>query len=176
MVSLKYKTSELPSEKCGEYNLPALTAGIQNQGLNNFVPRKNATILKNAITISANGANTGATFYQSKEFTVLQDSYALEWIGTQQKPTDKQYLFIVSTISKAIYGHYEWTNKAGWERIKNEKIYLPTKNGEIDFEFMESFVTEFEVERIAKLSDYLSVSELDNYELSKKKRKSIGKL
>ena len=38
------------------------TAGIQNQGLNNFVPRTNATILRNVISISANGANTGATF------------------------------------------------------------------------------------------------------------------
>lgn len=56
--SLKYKTSELPSEALGEYILPALTAGIQNQGLNNFVPKENATILKNVISISANGANT----------------------------------------------------------------------------------------------------------------------
>jgi hypothetical protein len=56
--SLKYKTSELPSEQKNEFILPALTAGIQNQGLNNFVPKENATILKNVISISANGANT----------------------------------------------------------------------------------------------------------------------
>ena len=73
--SLKYKTSELPNIPTNECVLPALTAGIQNQGLNNYVPRDNATILKNVISISANGANTGATFYQSKEFTVLQDAY-----------------------------------------------------------------------------------------------------
>ena len=70
---MNYKTSELPSEPTGIFTLPCLTAGIQNQGLNNYVPRENALILKNVITISANGANTGATFYQSKEFTVLQD-------------------------------------------------------------------------------------------------------
>lgn len=61
--SLKYKTSELPNIPTNECVLPALTAGIQNQGLNNYVPRDNATILKNVISISANGANTGATFY-----------------------------------------------------------------------------------------------------------------
>ena len=38
------------------------------------------------------------------------------------------------------------------------KIQLPTHNGEIDFDFMESFV--------AELSAYLTVSEYDNYELS----------
>lgn len=132
---MKFKTSELPSFKTPEFNLPALTAGIENQGLNNYVPRENATILKNVISISANGANTGATFYQSKEFTVLQDAYAIKFID---KPlTDNQYLFVVSAISKTIYGNYEWTNKAGWERIKNDNIQLPIKStGEIDFDFI----------------------------------------
>ena len=62
--SLKLKTSELPSIASDMFSLPALTAGIQNQGLNNFVPRENATTLKNVISISANGANTGATFFK----------------------------------------------------------------------------------------------------------------
>lgn len=64
--SLKFKTSELPNYSSDEFSLPALTAGIQNQGLNNYVPREGATILKNVISISANGANTGATFFKAK--------------------------------------------------------------------------------------------------------------
>ena len=140
--SLKYKTSELPSEPFNEFILPALTAGIQNQGLNNYVPKNNdATILKKVISISANGANTGATFYQSKEFTVLQDAYAIKWIFTDNTLTDNQYLYLTGSISKTIFGNYEWTNKAGWEKIKSDKISLPIKNGEIDFEFMESFIS-----------------------------------
>lgn len=164
--SLKYKTSELPNIPTNECVLPALTAGIQNQGLNNYVPRDNATILKNVISISANGANTGATFYQSKEFTVLQDAYAIKWIYTDEKLSDNSYIFLTSSIHKTIYGNYEWTNKAGWERIKNDKIKLPTKNGKIDFDFMESFIAELEAERVAELSAYLKVSGYDNYELS----------
>ena len=46
------------------------------------------------------------------------------------------------------------------------KIQLPTKNGEIDFDFMEAFVAELEAERVAELSAYLAVSGFDNYELS----------
>ena len=126
----------------------------------------NATILKNVISISANGANTGATFYQSKEFTVLQDAYAIKWIYTDEKLSDNSYIFLTSSIHKTIYGNYEWTNKAGWERIKNDKIKLPTKNGKIDFDFMESFIAELEAERVAELSAYLKVSGYDNYELS----------
>lgn len=173
MISLRYKTSKLPNAPTGKYVLPALTAGIQNQGLNNYVPAINATILKNVISISANGANTGATFYQSKEFTVLQDSYAISWKNTDQRITDNQYLFLVGAISKAIYGSYEWTNKAGWAKVKNEKIQLPIKGKNIDFDFMESFIAELEAERVAELTAYLSVSGLDNYELSDEEKNTI---
>lgn len=173
--SLKYKTSELPNIPTNECVLPALTAGIQNQGLNNYVPRDNATILKNVISISANGANTGATFYQSKEFTVLQDAYAIKWIYTDEKLSDNSYIFLTSSIHKTIYGNYEWTNKAGWERKKNDKIKLPTKNGKIDFDFMESFIAELEAERVAELSAYLKVSGYDNYELSDEELDALQK-
>lgn len=138
---LKLKTSELPSIASDMFSLPALTAGIQNQGLNNFVPRKNATILKNVISISANGANTGATFFQSKEFTVLQDAYAIRWKYNSFIPTNMQYLYLTSAVAKAIYWSYEWTNKAWWEKIKKESIVLPTINNQIYFEFMEDFIS-----------------------------------
>ncbi len=180
--SLQYKTSELPSEAIGEFTLPALTAGIQNQGLNNYVPRKNATILKNVISISANGANTGVTFYQSGEFTVLQDAYAIKWIYSPEKLKDEHFLFFVGAIRKTIYGNYEWTNKAGWERIKHDKIQLPTKNGQIDFAFMESFVAELEAQRIAELEAqriaeleaYLLATGLKDYELTPEEQNALG--
>ncbi|AWM34720.1 N-6 DNA methylase [Hymenobacter nivis] len=154
--SLKYKASELPSEATEDFALAALTAGIQNQGLNNFVPSHGATILKNVISISANGANTGATFFQSKEFTVLQDAYVIEWNYNNEELSNNQYLFLTAAISKTIYGNYEWTNKASWERIKSQKIQLPTKGQKIDFEFMEAFVAELEAERIGVIESYLN--------------------
>lgn len=174
VTALKLKTSELPSEKTQDYDLPALTAGIQNQGLNNFVPRKNATILKNVISISANGANTGATFYQSHDFTILQDAYAVKWKQNENLLTDNQYLFCVGTISKVIYGNYEWTNKAGWEKVKNENIQLPiTSTGEIDFAFMENFISELEEERISELNAYLEVTGLKDYTLTPEEENAL---
>mgnify|MGYP000905161545 CR=1 FL=1 len=52
------------------------------------------------------------------------------------------------------------------ETFRSQSLYLPTKNNQIDFEFMESFIAELEAERIAELSAYLKVSGLDNYKLS----------
>jgi len=171
--SLKYKTSELPSKATDRYDLPALTAGIQNQGLNNYVPKDNATILKNVISISANGANTGATFYQNKEFTVLQDAYAIQWKDSKENLSDNQYIFLTTAISKTIYGNYEWTNKAGWERIKSVKIKFPVKNGKIDFEFMEHFVAELEAKHIKEIENYLSDIGLNDYKLTEQEKQVL---
>ena len=125
------------------------------------------------ITISANGANTGVTFFQNKNFTVLQDAYAIDWKYTSDKLKDYHYLFLVGCIMNKIYGNFEWTNKAGWEKVKKEAIQLPTKNGEIDFDFMESFIAELEQERMQTLQAYLQATGLDNYELTKEEEKAL---
>ncbi|MFP6023301.1 restriction endonuclease subunit S [Helicobacter pylori] len=179
---LPYQTAQLPKEKTPTHELPALTAGILNQGLNNFVPKENATILKNVISISANGANTGATFYQPHEFCVLQDAYAIEFIG-DKKLNDKEYLFFVCAISKVIYNNskYEWTNKAGWNKVKNELISLPLKPTanaqtlkDIDFDFMETFIAELEQCRLAELQAYLKATGLENTTLSSEEENALN--
>ncbi|GAA8182962.1 restriction endonuclease subunit S [Helicobacter pylori] len=179
---LPYQTAQLPKEKTPTHELPALTAGILNQGLNNFVPKENATILKNVISISANGANTGATFYQPHEFCVLQDAYAIEFIG-DKKLNDKEYLFFVCAISKVIYNNskYEWTNKAGWNKVKNELISLPLKPtantqtlDDIDFNFMEKFIAELEQCRLAELEAYLKATGLSNTTLSNDEENALN--
>ncbi len=187
---LPYQTAQLPKEKTPTHELPALTAGILNQGLNNFVPKENATILKNVISISANGANTGATFYQPHEFCVLQDAYAIEFIG-DKKLNDKEYLFFVCAISKVIYNNskYEWTNKAGWNKVKNELISLPLKPTanaqtlkDIDFTFMEKFIAELEQCRLAELEQcrlaeleaYLKATGLENTTISSEEENALN--
>ena len=60
----------------------------------------------------------------------------------------------------------------------NAKIHLPTKNGEIDFAFMENFIAELEAEsiaeleaeRIAELEAYLRVTGLSDYILTEEER------
>ena len=32
-------------------------------------------------------------------------------------------------------------NKSGWNKVKNEMVQLPTKNNQIDFGFMETFIS-----------------------------------
>ena len=48
--------------------------------------------------------------------------------------------FIVVTLNR-VYIKYDWGNKSGWNKVKNEMVQLPTKNNQIDFGFMETFIS-----------------------------------
>ena len=164
---LPYKADELPNQPLGKYTLPCLTSSFNNQGLNYYAPRSGATILKRVISIPSN-SDVYRAYYQSKDFTVLSDAYAIKWIFDDREVTSNQYLFMVMCINKVTdLPIYSYKNKlGGWNVVKNKSIQLPQRNGKIDFDFMESFIAELEAERVAELSAYLTVSGLDNYELS----------
>ena len=164
---LPYKADELPNQPLGEYTLPCLTSSFNNQGLNYYAPREGATVLQNVISIPSN-SDVYRAYYQPNDFTVLSDAYAIRWILDDRELSSRQYLFMVMCINKVTdLPIYSYKNKlGGWNVVKNKHIQLPQRRGEIDFDFMESIVAELEAERVAELEAYLTVSGLDNYELS----------
>lgn len=160
-------------KKQGIYTLPALTAGIKNQGLTCYVPRKDATILKNVITISSNGENSGSTFFQSEEFTVLQDAYAIKLKKNFNfKLTNFQYLYLTSIINFKLKS-FNWGNKAGWLKIKDIIITLPIKNDKIDFEIMEKIMKTLRKQHVKQIQSYIKYNSFDNTNLSKKEKNVI---
>lgn len=149
------KANDFPTCRTDEYTIPLLTAGADNQGFARYAKRNQCpTILKNVISISANGANTGVTFYQKDEFAVLQDAYAIK-LKDMEIPNEQVGLFLASCISKILHGNFSWTYKAGWERIKGMVIKLPVKEfEEIDWEYMEKYIRAIEKVVIKDVVDY----------------------
>ena len=81
---IKAKANDFPTEYSDEYCIPLLTAGAENQGLNRYAKTSDCPmIIKNVISVSANGANSGICFYQPHNFAVLQDAYALKVNGRE---------------------------------------------------------------------------------------------
>lgn len=171
---LPYKAEELPNRPKGKYILPCLTSSFNNQGLNYYAPQGEATVLKNVISIPSN-SDVYRAYYQSREFTVLSDAYAIRWSLDNREITANQYLFMVMSINKVTdLSIYSYKNKlGGWNAVKDKYIQLPQNNGEIDYAFMDSFIAELEAERVAELSAYLTVSGLDNYKLSIEEKRAI---
>lgn len=92
-------------------------------------------------------------------------------------------VFICSALKNVLVG-FDYGTQLSSSKLKKSdfKIKLPTKNGEIDFDFMDKFIAELEVERIAELEAeriaelkaYLTAAELEDYELTFKERKVLG--
>lgn len=60
------------------------------------------------------------------------------------------------------------------ETFRNLKIKLPTKHGEIDFDFMGGFITELEAQRYAELEAYLSAAGLKDTRLSPEEERALA--
>ena len=165
------KRNECSLIKTEQYNLPARTATTQNQGLSCFVPRNDATVLINKISVSANG--DFSAFWHDEEFTILQDSYALEGNGFELNR--EKALYIISAMQKALSKKYNWENKPCWNKIKNENIYLPaTYDNEIDFELMENQIKKLADKQIEELERYLLTIGLNDYELTEDEKLSLS--
>ena len=176
---LNLKKGDCPTSPIGAFDLPARTATTTNHGLSCYVPRDTATVLRDKISVSANG--DFCAFWHDSDFTILQDSYALEGKGFVLNKY--RGLFFVSVMYKAFALRYNWNNKSRWKKIKEESIQLPiqtTDNQPIldpdktyhpegyipDWDFMEKCVGEFEELRVAELEAYLVETGLSDYQLT----------
>ena len=152
---------EIPTDKNGVHYI------IQSMGNNMYdrnvdrqwlIDNDEAPVDGNAVVL---GVTLPAVSYQPNEFGASQvitarADFLNERIG----------LFFVLILKKLCFNLFSYDKKPGIGIYKNLVVDLPTKNGKIDFDFMESFVAELEAQRVAKLSAYLKVSGYDNYKLS----------
>ncbi|WP_075290860.1 restriction endonuclease subunit S [Histophilus somni] len=116
--------------------------------------------------------DTFTVFYQKNKY----------FTGNKVKvlvPKFKIFNEVISEFFVAVFNNLlsnlSWGDGSNVEMIKSFVIQLPTKDNKIDFEFMESFISELEDERIRELSAYLTVSRLDNYELSSEEKEALDK-
>ena len=118
------KAADFPQHPTDDYCVPLLTAAVTNQGLSRYARKDQCkTILKNVLSVSANG-NAGVVFYQSDEFAVLQDAYAIK-LKDKEIENEAEGLYLATALNKAISENHDWANKAGWAKIENDYIWLP---------------------------------------------------
>lgn len=113
----------------------------------------------------------GYAFYRPFKYKIVTHArvFVLE---PKFKITENQGLFLTNSLN-FIHTKFGYENMCSWVKIQSEKIQLPTKNKEIDFAFMESFIADLEVERIVEMKAYLFVSGLKDYILTKEEEKIL---
>ncbi len=146
---------------------PAYSSDSENNGIAGYYDTPEFVCNSNNPVYVIFGDHTRTMNIARKSFSVLDNVKVLQpYINN-----DDVLLFIFSVWKKQIpnLGY-----KRHWSIAKNCILNLPSKNGNPNVSFMKSFiaeleaerVAELEAERVAELAAYLTVSGLDNYELS----------
>ncbi|MCD8040951.1 MAG: restriction endonuclease subunit S [Clostridia bacterium] len=165
----EYKIDDLFDSESGDIDIQkkhingkgewVITAGVQNYGVLGKSNIKAKTFKRNSFTIDM----FGNVFYRQFDYKMVTHARVFS-LNYKNIITPKQGLFIANCLFflNKLYG-YE--NMCSWVKICNLKIKLPIKHGQIDYDFMESFIAELEARRIAEL-EARRIAELETYLLT----------
>ncbi len=113
----------------------------------------------------------GYAFYRQFKYKMVTHARVFS-LKTNFYITKNQGLFLANSLH-FLNKMFGYENMCSWEKIKDKKIFLPTKNGEIDFDFMESFISELEAYHISELEAYLLATGLKDYKLTEDEKKAL---
>jgi len=118
----------------------------------------------NTLTCSDTTVGAETMFYQKNNFIGYSH---IQHLVPKFEPFNKSIAnIIIAACRVSTSKQYDYGCKFNREAMNKTKIQLPTKNGKIDFDFIESFIEELEAERIAELEAYLSATGLKDYTLT----------
>lgn len=145
-----------------------ITAGLSNNGILGKTDVDAKIFDKNTITIDM----FGNAFYRQFQYKMVTHARVFS-LKPLFEMTQKQGLFMANSFHFLKYG-FGYENMCSWAKIGNTKISLPTKNGEIDFDFMENFISQLEAFHLlqleafhlSQLEAYLLVTGLKDYTLT----------
>lgn len=149
---------------------PVVTNTSSNNGISCNVNLE-ATETGGIITYS-DTTTSEAIFYQPHDFigySHIQGLYPYDCNWNKAS-----LLYFVTAFRKAVVGKFNYGNKFNRNIAKEIKVLLPvTHNDKIDFNFIDEFIAELEVQRLTELAAYLSVTGLKKYKLTNKEKEVI---
>ena len=136
-------------------------------GFSNLEPNNQG----NTITCSDTTLGADTMYYQEKDFIGYSH---IQHFVPKFNPFNRAIASIIISVCRVSTSKkYDYGNKFNRDSMNNTKIQLPTKNGQIDFDFMEKFIAELEAERIAELEAYLLATGLKDYTLTEKEKMTL---
>lgn len=106
----------------------------------------------------------------------LKDGHGATSVLQSDFLNEKIALYLMTSIKKVITKKFSYNEKATKIALKNTYIQIPVNDKEeIDYEYMEKYISELEKERISELDSYLKVCNLENYNLTKSETNALEK-
>lgn len=146
----KYDVSTVQNE---EFSLPLVNAKDGNNGIMFYGRDADWDSAEMTIDIVANGAvATGNVYPQPHKTGVMWDAYLIK---PNFLANAELLQFFSTTIYKTIKPKFSYEYKAVWNRVSQESILLPvTDSGEIDFAFMENFISAVQKQVVRGVAEY----------------------
>ena len=151
-------------------NIPLISNSSTENGIMGF---SNLEALNKGNTITCSDTTIGADtmFYQENDFIGYSH---IQHLVPKFTPFNKAIAsVIISACRVSTSKQYDYGNKFNRDAMNKTKIQLPIKKGQIDFEFMESFITELEAQRISELEAHLLATGLKDYILTSEEKKVL---
>lgn len=167
ICTVKNKLTKNDLEAKGK--IPVYSSESSNNGIVGFTNKKaDFVVCENNPIYVVFGDHTISLNIATNSFCVMDN---VKVLTLNSKLTINALLYIMASWKKCI------PNKGyarHWSLAQKALFNLPkTKNNQIDFDFMESFIADLELERILKLESYLSEVGLNDYELTEKEKKAL---
>ena len=153
-------------------SIPVISGITINNGVNYYTTDtlKDNEVFSDCLTISTRGEYSGTVTYHKGKFALANNILTMP---LNDKWSEKSKLFFAALINNLGYGGYSGYPRK--ETLKNDIIQLPiTSSGEINFDFMESFIAELEAERVRELEAYLKASGLSDTTLSSDEKNALN--
>lgn len=150
------KKRDVSTEMTHDFDLPLVNSKVGNNGIMYYGKSEQWNAAKLTIDIIQDGAvGAGMVYAQPDSTGVLYNAYLINWKNNQEPINAKHILFFASSLRKVLYGTYNYQRKATWDRVQDDFISLPvTSSGNIDFDFMENYITAIEKQSIRGVIEY----------------------
>lgn len=131
-------------------------------GFSNLEPKNKG----NTLTCSDTTMGADTMFYQENDFIGYSH---IQHLVPKFTPFNKSIACAIISASRiSTAKKYDYGNKFNRTKMNKTKILLPTKNGKIDFEFINKIISSIEIERISKVENYFIENGISVYELTAK--------
>ena len=169
------KSKDLSKIRNSEFNLPLVNAKHGNNGIMYYGREQDWEYETMCIDVVNDGAiATGDVYPQPQKTGVLYNAYLIK--PYYEDITENILLYLSISIEKAIKHKYGYDNKAGWEKVKNEVVILPTTDGKTpDYKYMNDYIEKIQNEIVENYNDFLKENDLIEIEINEKEKEIFQK-
>ena len=117
--------------------IPYLCASAENNAISSYISYDERYLERGKCIFI--GGKTFVVTYQENDF-YSNDSHNLALYLKDISPTKTNQLYLATCIYKSLSYKYSWGNSISKQKIKKDKIYLPSKDGKPDYKTMELLI------------------------------------